>query len=162
MIMVMGYHVKPLKILWRKSSDKEMQVASHTTARQGPAYLVMTVHTHALLTGNVKHSYIQPSHSSSCLCWRGPTSKGCDCCTIDFEKEVQCVVTTSKNLRKVGQTVAFKMLSSRQTNLITRHVPTAARCYQVALGKKEVARAHALSTHLHEGKEDGEIYTARR
>lgn len=49
------------------------------------------------------------------------------------------------------------MLSSRQTNLITRHIPTAARCYQVALGKKEVARAHALRTHWHQGKEDGEI-----
>lgn len=98
MIRVMGYHLKPLKILWRKSSDKVMQVARHKTAGQGPAYLVMTVHTHALLTRNVKHSYIQPSHSSSCLCWRGPTSKGCDCLTIDFEKKYSVVVTTSTNL----------------------------------------------------------------
>ena len=89
MIRVMGYHLKPLKILWRKWSDKEMQIARHKTARQSPAYLVMTVYDPALLTGNVKHSYIQPSHLSSCLCWRDPTSKGCDC-RIDFEKEVQC------------------------------------------------------------------------
>lgn len=85
------------------------------------------------------------------------TSKGCDCRNIDLKKKYSVVVTTSTNLRKVGQTAAIKMLSSRQTNLITRHVLTAARCYQVMLGKKEVARAHALCTHLHEGKENGEI-----
>jgi len=56
MIMVMGYHLKPLKILWRKSSDKVMQVARHKTARQCPAYLVMTVYDHALLTRNIKHT----------------------------------------------------------------------------------------------------------
>ena len=82
--------------------------------------------------------------------------KGMTALLMILKKKYSVVVTTSTNLRKVGQTVAFKMLNSRQTNFITRDVPTAARCYQVVLGK-EVARAHALCTHLHEGKEEGEI-----